>query len=114
MARPAYGSEKIGSREVTMMDSANAKIFLLAALAVFPMLALSSGRPVARPAVREEVSEQVAVERSTVKQPWRNEMGAAARPARECQRAASKREMKAREKCGRDDFEAVQTGRTWR
>lgn len=97
-----------------MMDNANAKIFLLAALAAFPMLALSSGRPVARPARSEEVSEQVAVERSTVKQPWRDEIAATAKETGEFESAASKGEKKAREECRRDGFGTVQTGRTWR
>jgi hypothetical protein len=96
-----------------MNEDATTKIFLVAALALFPMLALSSGHPVARPEAKSRTFAQALVEQTKARHPEAGEVGFAVRLKSGCKTIASTDPGDVGEACEKDDVAPMQTGKPY-
>lgn len=96
-----------------MKEDATMKLFLLAALAVFPMLALSSGHPVAQPESKTESFAQALVEQTKAKHAEADEVGIAVRLKSGCKTIASTDPSDIGEACEKEDMAPMQTGKPY-
>ncbi len=96
-----------------MKEDAKTKLFLLAALAVFPTLAISSGHPVARPQSKNKSFAQTLVEQTKAKHPEADEVGIAIRLKSGCKTIASTDASDVGETCEKDDMAPMQTGKPY-
>lgn len=96
-----------------MKEDAKTKLCLLAALAVFPTLALSSGHPVARPQSKSKSFAQTLVEQAKAKHAEADEVGIAVRLKSGCKTIASTDAGDVGETCEEDDIAPMQTGKPY-
>jgi hypothetical protein len=96
-----------------MKEDVKTKIFLFAALALFPILALSSGHPVARPEAKSKTFAQALVEQTKARHPEADEVGIAVRLKSGCQTIASTDAGDVGEACEKDDVAPMQTGKPY-
>lgn len=96
-----------------MKEDATMKLFMLAALAVFPTLALSSVHPVAWPESKNKSFAQALVEETKAKHPEVDEVGIAVRSKSGCKTIASTDPRDVGESCEKDDVAPIQTGKPY-
>lgn len=96
-----------------MTEDMKMKFSLFVALALFPMLALSSGHRVARPAAKQKSFAEALVEQAKANHPEADEVGIAVRMKSGCKTIASTDPSDIGENCEKDDVAPMQTGKPY-